>query len=43
MAVQVMERLPAGPQVDHHAVQFVVVRLAVLLFDRNLVILESEL
>jgi hypothetical protein len=43
MAVQVMQRLPAVPQVDHHAVQFVVVRLPVLLLDRNLVVLESEL
>ena len=42
MAVQEMQRLPASPQVDHHAVQLMVVRLAVLLFDRNLVVLEGE-
>ena len=36
-----MKELPAGLQVDHHAIQFVVVRLAVPLIDQHLIVLEG--
>lgn len=41
MAVEAVEYFSAGLEVDRHAIQFVIVRLAVPLIDRRLIVLEG--